>query len=160
MFSPIARIRASHQFELWENMAILRYAHTTGIESVIDLEEFSASVQRGQAGAAFPVLTLIEDGVAPPPAEQRRRLGAIWTAFAPSIQGISYALPGTGFGAATRRAVITGLQLLARNPFPVHVASDLESAADWLCQRFPTPERTVDRVVAAVNALSRAAAAA
>ena len=146
-------IRASHQFAIRENVAILRYARTTGIESVVDLEEFAGALRQGAVGAVFPVLTLIEAGAAPPSSEQRRRLAALWTTFSPVIQGISYALPGSGFGAATRRAVITGLQLLARSPFPVHVASELESAADWLCHRFPAPERTVERLVDAVRAL-------
>jgi len=49
-----------------------------------------------------------------------------------TVRAMASLYEGAGFGAATLRAVVTGLNLLSRTSTPVKVFATMEAAAAWL----------------------------
>lgn len=89
------------------------------------------------------VLTIIGSGAQLPPTEVRERLAAILRDHA-HVVASAVVFEGTGFRAAAVRSVVTGLSLIARQPFPHRIFAEVHEAALWLAreQHKPTSEAT------------------
>lgn len=77
------------------------------------------------------MLTVVTANAPMPPAESRERL-ARFMREGTYVMASAVAFEGTGFRAAAIRSVVTGLTMLARQPFPHKIFATLEDASGWL----------------------------
>jgi hypothetical protein len=80
------------------------------------------------------MLTVVTANAPMPPAESRERL-ARFMREGTYIKASAVAFEGTGFRAAAIRSVVTGLTMLARQPFPHKIFATLEDASGWLANQ-------------------------
>jgi hypothetical protein len=80
------------------------------------------------------MLTIIDEDATMPSSEARDIGAAFLAKNRGRIVASAVAHEGSGFKAATVRAIVTGLSLLARQPFPHKVFPDAQQAASWLCE--------------------------
>jgi hypothetical protein len=81
-------------------------------------------------------LTIIEEKVELPNAESRTAVANIFRFNLEHIVCSANVMEGEGFRAAAVRGVVTGITLVARQPFPNHVFSSVTQAARWIAQAF------------------------
>ena len=67
-----------------------------------------------------------------PSSEVRTALARFMTEGARVIRSSAVAFEGAGFRAAAVRGVVTGLTMLARQPYPHKVFATMTDAAQWL----------------------------
>lgn len=80
------------------------------------------------------MLTIVDEN-ANMPSSEARALGATFLARnANRIVASAVVHEGSGFRAAAVRAVVTGLSMIARQPYPHKVFPEVQPAASWLCQ--------------------------
>jgi hypothetical protein len=77
------------------------------------------------------LLVVVEPEAAMPSRESRSDIAAFMTDYKASIRATALAFEGTGFRAASIRAVVTGLNLLAQHPFPYGVFASIAEALAW-----------------------------
>lgn len=121
---PLSRIyRCCRDYALasWGDVFFVIWRENTTTAGVADLhsqcEKFASRRPRG-----ILLLTLIHDGAPPPQAAERGKLAAFLRS-ANYIRGSAVIMEGTSFRAAFVRGVVTGLTMLARQPFPHQVCS-------------------------------------
>lgn len=78
------------------------------------------------------LFTIIEARAPAPPADVRGALARYMANSGDVIKMSSVAFEGSGFHAAMIRSVVTGLTMLARQPFPHKVFANVEDAARWM----------------------------
>jgi serine/threonine-protein kinase len=81
-------------------------------------------------------LTIIEEKAELPNAESRTAVANIFRFNLEHIVCSANVMEGEGFRAAAVRGVVTGIALVARQPFPNHVFSSVSQAARWIAQAF------------------------
>jgi hypothetical protein len=115
----------------WKQVFIVIWRHDTTMEGVRDLDRqliaHEASCPQGCA-----LLTIIEQGAPMPSSDVRTALARFMTAGARVIKSSAVAFEGAGFRAAAVRGVVTGLTMLARQPYPHKVFATMVDAAQWL----------------------------
>jgi hypothetical protein len=80
------------------------------------------------------MLTVVDENATMPSSEARELGAAFLSKNSKRIVASAIAHEGSGFKAAAVRAVVTGLTMLARQPFPHKVFPDTDRAASWLCE--------------------------
>ncbi len=90
----------------------------------------------------FAMIVVLEETTTVPDSEPRRLLAELMTELAPGIRAVAYISPGTGFAAAAKRAVITGLSLAARPPYPIKVFQSLGQAEQFVAPLLGTATST------------------
>ena len=85
----------------------------------------------------FAFVVFLEDTTSTPDAESRRTLADLMIELAAGLRAVAYIVPGAGFAAAAKRAVITGLSLAARPPYPIKVFPTVEQAERYLVPLLP-----------------------
>lgn len=78
------------------------------------------------------MLTVVEAGADMPDAPVRNALAELFHRVAPSVIASALVFEGTGFKAATVRALTTTLNMVTRQPFPHKVFATVGEAAAWL----------------------------
>jgi hypothetical protein len=117
------------QFILWEDIFVV-IDDGGGIPSDYLAIERKIIEQGVRFKEGIGCLAIIPVNARPPPQATRKAMTA-------AIEGaplrcFCWFVEGSGFQAATVRAVITGLRLVSRPSYPTHVASDLEEAIRWI----------------------------
>ena len=72
-----------------------------------------------------------EEGAEMPASAERSVLTEVGRAMPDSTRGCAFVFAGTGFKASAARSVLTGMQLLAKRPYPVKFFGTVEQAAAW-----------------------------
>jgi hypothetical protein len=121
-------------------------------EATLDRVRAIAAVSRRaypQLQSGFAMIVLLEDTTTTPDAESRRLLSDLMKELASGMRAVAYVVPGAGFAAAAKRAVITGLSLAARPPYPVKVFQSLEHAEQYIAPLLPAapPPGEAERLV-------------
>lgn len=100
------------------------------------------------------MLTVVESGADMPDAPVRNALAELFHRVAPSVIASALVFEGTGFKAATVRALTTTLNMVTRQPFPHKVFASPAEAATWLAPqtRGRIPAATVASELAGVRA--------
>jgi hypothetical protein len=80
------------------------------------------------------MLTVVDQAANMPSAEARALGAAFLSRNATRIVASAVVHEGSGFRAAAVRAVVTGLSMIARQPYPHKVFPEVQPAASWLCQ--------------------------
>jgi hypothetical protein len=126
---PVARagrvhvLTASHDYAVgtWANVFVDIWRHETTLGAANSVraacDRFGEQHPRGVL-----LLTIIHDR-APAPAPAARRALAEWMKMGSYIRGSAVIMEGQSFRAAIVRSVVTGLTLLAHQPFPHQVCT-------------------------------------
>ncbi len=93
---------------------------------------------------------VLEPSSSPPDAGARALLASAMRETGPHIRGVAYVVTHVGFGGAAIRSAITGLSLIAREPYSTQVFSEPDRAAAWLAARMGG-EATAPRIAAAIE---------
>lgn len=115
-------------FSIWRDRPMEVAASGRAVDLMLD-------VGRSLAPKKFALVAMLNENVVPPGAELRAKMEkdaallARFTACGATVH------PGTGFGAATVRGVITALQLVSRSTHPEKVFASDESAIAWLAPK-------------------------
>lgn len=145
--SPLAVIRAQdphHCVATWRNVLVVIWRNETQLGAVRSLASHLAQfAEVPPKGCAL--LTIIEAGAPMPSAEARSELARFMTDAASRLKSSAVAFEGAGFRAAAVRGVVTGLTMLARQPYPHKIFSTVQEAAQWLSSSMQvTAQATVD----------------
>lgn len=121
---------------------------------------FAAFEARGAAkGKAVGVITIVEQNAPLPSAEARRAMAEFLSTRRGRIAASAVVFEGAGFRAAAVRGVVTGLTLVAQQPFPHRVFAVVKDAAAWICGAGPAEwtgqAPRLDGAVAALRSPSR-----
>ncbi|HZS40192.1 MAG TPA: hypothetical protein VFF06_25350 [Polyangia bacterium] len=82
--------------------------------------------------SGIALLNIVEPSAPAPPSEVRGALARILTEFGHELKCSAVVHEGSGFRAAAVRGVVTGLTLLARQPFPHKVFATVDEASAWM----------------------------
>lgn len=127
-----ACVRATPDFALgyWHDVFICCWRVRTTMEGAGELqahcEEFGKSRSEG-----IGLLTIIEAN-APAPENDARAAIADFLGTAHYIRGSGVAFEGTGFRAAAVRSIVSGLTMLARQPYQHKVFDAVPTTMNWL----------------------------
>lgn len=115
----------------WHQIYIVIWRHETTMTGVHELDRRLIELEPGW-GSGCGLLTIIEQGAPMPSSEVRTALARFMTVAARVIKSSAVAFEGAGFRAAAVRGVVTGLTMLARQPYPHKVFATTPEAARWL----------------------------
>lgn len=128
-------LRATPDYVLghWGPLFICSWRFKTEMDGADDLA-VTCSAFAKEYPDGIGLLTIIEDKAPAPDNDARSRI-ADFLGQAEFIAASGVAFEGSGFRAAAVRSIVSGLTILARQPFPHKVFSSISSTMDWL-----TPE--------------------
>jgi hypothetical protein len=115
----------------WNAIFIVIWRHDTTSEGVRTLDLKLREYETAHPGGCG-LLTIIEQGAPMPTSEVRTALARFMTEGARVLRSSAVAFEGAGFRAAAVRGVVTGLTMLARQPYPHKVFATMADAAQWL----------------------------
>lgn len=116
------------------NFALLHYRKGPDAAAIAALEAWGARLV-AEKSAPVRILDLLERDAIDVDLSQRARMAQVWRDFGPHIASMAFVLLGTGFAAATARAVITAMQSLAKPSFALRVFADCDEALRWQCDK-------------------------
>jgi hypothetical protein len=93
-------------------------------------ETFIAKQKGKMAG-----LVVVEPHATPPESDVRPIFANMMRKAGDRVVGLAYVVPHSGFKGAMLRGAITGISLLAREPYPTHVFTKLDESLVWLGSR-------------------------
>jgi hypothetical protein len=108
------------------------------IDSLSAVRQCEESLAR-EAPDGLVVLTVMTGTAFAIGTREREEAQRLAQRFDKTTQAAAYVIEGSGFRAAAMRAVLAGLQLLARTSHPVRVFSDVPTAVEWLGGRARPP---------------------
>ncbi len=85
-----------------------------------------------QSPRGISMLTVVEADADMPDSTIRDELAKLFKALAKSVICSGLVFEGQGFKAATVRGITTGINLVARQPFPHKVFGNVPEAASWM----------------------------
>jgi hypothetical protein len=115
----------------WKNVAL--HVWTTRatpaiVDTLDDLSELFISAHPEGVSAVH----LIAANTALPDADVRERLRQVTNRHAKHLACVCHIVEGSGFWASALHSFLTGLHLLARGPFKLHICADIPAAARWV----------------------------
>ncbi len=120
----------------WRELSVVIWRHDTtrkGIDACRQgLQDLQASHPNGCA-----VLSIIEPNASMPPGEVRDELSRTLREFGDLIKASGVVFEGAGFRAAAVRSVVTGISLVAKQPFPHKVFATVNAASSWMAPSMP-----------------------
>jgi hypothetical protein len=121
-----------HVLALWSRTVIVVWSHETTVSAVRRLGEhlLARATAVGQPVGLFMV---VEES-APLPSSDARSMSAVVLRKA-KLAFSAVTFEGSGFRAAMVRAVVTGIGMLAKQPYPHQAFARLEDAAAWVAER-------------------------
>lgn len=88
-----------------------------------------------------------------PSASVRAHASTAAQRYAHEVRSHVTAIEAEGFLASAARSVVTGIMLLARQPYPQRVCATLDEAARFTCESIAPPAPTPGQLVAAMHLL-------
>ncbi len=146
---PVVVPQRGIQFIFWEDIFVIiddGYGSPSDYEAL--RQKFLEQGSRYKAGAGC--LTIVPANAKPPSSPPVRKAVSAALEDAP-VRCICWLVEGSGFQGAMVRAVVTGLRVVGRFPYPTHIASDLDEAIRWILPRL---EGGTDRIERAQDAVA------
>lgn len=112
---------------IWRGVTTVRAANR--------LRQLSSEARADAGDDEGILLGVVTEGAPPPEADARGALAEVLSSGAGYFQVSALVCEGAGFHGSMVRAVATGLNLLARPPFPHRVFATVPSATEWLDER-------------------------
>jgi hypothetical protein len=130
--SPDQRVCDSvYQMGRVQNVVLQVWRERATIDHVYRTRELVARVHAEYPGQVA-LLVRVVDGCGFPEPRTTRAFSRLLREVEPEVQGIAVVLEGSGFWAATMRAVISSVTLMARSGPPTRIYSDLREASEAL----------------------------
>jgi hypothetical protein len=128
----------------WGPVYIVIFRHETTMEGVRAVEQRLQEFHRLTSHGAF--ITIVEANAPLPEAHVRDALASLLKKMASFIRSSAVVHEGSGFRAAAVRGVVTGLTLLARQPYPHRIFARFDDAARWLAVslRETAPDKPIE----------------
>jgi serine/threonine protein kinase len=98
-------------------------------------------------------LTIIPPDATPPSEDARLAMNRLMGGLGSSLRCFSWLVEGRGFQGAMVRAVLTGVKMLGRFPYEVHVSSEMGEALTWILRRLDGGDRRLPMVPEGVRAI-------
>lgn len=115
----------------WKNV-LLHVWTAQATPAVVDtLDALSGAFTSAHPEGVSAVHILV-NGIPLPEADVRERLRQVTTRYAEHLGCVCHVVEGSGFWASALHSFLTGLHLLARGPFRLHICSDIAAAARWV----------------------------
>lgn len=114
----------------YHDLVLQLWHRDTTLEGVASLRAAIDKVA-AESPQGLRLLVVVEPGASMPPAESRAGIAAFMRDYAKSIRATSLAFEGSGFRAASVRAVVAGLNVVANHPFPYKVFATIGEALWW-----------------------------
>lgn len=125
---------ASHQdllFQFWH--------HETTSEGIVSFERGLRAISKAFS-PGVRVVIIVEPSARLPSKLLRNQIAQMMSRSRRKIRVTALVYEGSGFGAASIRAVVTGLNIVSRHPFPYRVFSSVSSALAWSPMKNSTSE--------------------
>jgi hypothetical protein len=98
-------------------------------------------------------LAIIPQNATPLPEEARTALNAALAELGGSLRCICWLVEGTGFQGAMVRAVLTGLNFVAKRSYATHVSTNMREAIGWILTNLANARNRSGQVVLACDAI-------
>ena len=141
----IRSIDFAHAVATETGLLICLWRTVTKREAIAELSTIAHELVQNHADG-IAMLTVVEAGADMPDAPVRDDLAALFRSLSKSVICSGLVFEGQGFKAATVRGITTGINLLARQPFPHKVFANVTETAGWMAAHAKmkmTPERIV-----------------
>jgi hypothetical protein len=122
---------AEHCIAMWRNVLIQIWRTATSEVGARNARAAGAKLLAATQGPLGCIVVVERDAAMPSPAA-RAQLSALVADVAARTRGIALVQEGDGFRAATVRAVMTGLMLVARNAVPHKIFRTVDEGEAWL----------------------------
>jgi hypothetical protein len=104
----------------------------------------------------FAAVTVLEPTASLRMEEDARRAAVgLQKRFAAQQRASAYLSPGTGFVPATVRLITTGIHLLSRTPYPVHVFAEVAPLTAWLAAYVDLPTARTTMAISIARGVGR-----
>jgi hypothetical protein len=147
---PVVPTKPGVQFILWEDLVVI-IDDGDGQPSDYEAIRRKFLEQRARFKAGAGCLTIVPVDAKPPSQPARKAMSAALE-NAP-LRCLCWLVEGAGFQGAMVRAVITGLRVVGRFPYPTHVTGDLEEAVLWILPKMEGGTERIERAHEAVAAI-------
>jgi hypothetical protein len=104
-------------------------------EAMLRFHNFSAKMVAAGRKDPIAFLTVVEANADLPEPAARDELASMFKKLAESVACSALVFEGQGFKAAAVRGVTTGINMLARQPFPHKVFANVDEAGGWLVKQ-------------------------
>jgi hypothetical protein len=137
----------------WRDLFVLiDTGHATGPEYKPVCEAIMA--QSGKYPDGIGCLTIIPQDAVRPSDEARRMINQAIGSVEQNLRCLCWLVEGTGFQAATARAILTGIRMFGHQQYATHVSSSLQQALAWVLPHLEGGSSRLAEVPAAVAAVS------
>lgn len=116
----------------WCNTVVLVWRGTTNMERARRAMAVLRDAATEHASTGIASLVVVEPRAATPDSDTRPVFAAGMRECGSRLHGVAYVVAAKGFRGAAVRAAISGLSLLAREPYPTKVFTSTGDAAAWL----------------------------
>lgn len=143
--AKVAVLEHDHCVAVWGPVVILIWRHETTLDGVRAVDERLHDFARTNPSGGG-LMTIIEANAPLPEAHVRDALAGVLKKHPVAIKSSAVVHEGSGFRAAAVRGVVTGLTLLARQPFPHRIFATVDDGSRWLAAslRETAPHANVD----------------
>jgi len=143
----------------WEDVFFLVWRGPATVPRAKRVAEFFGAFSNARPGGVG-LMTVVNPEAPPPVGEAREIFAQTMRAASTKVRVSSYYIPIEGFKGAAIRGALTGLNLLARNPFSTRAFLTIPEAANWFATRMPGPDpatlgRNVQTIVEKLQALTQ-----
>jgi hypothetical protein len=115
----------------WKNVALHVWtAQATPV--VVDALDGLSAAFTSTHPEGVSAVHILANGIPLPEADVRERLRQVTSRYAEHLGCVCHVVEGSGFWASALHSFLTGLHLLARGPFRLHICSDIAAAARWV----------------------------
>lgn len=121
---------ADYTSSRYQDLVLQLWHRDTTLEGVAALRAVIGRVA-SDSPQGLRLLVVVEPHASMPSSEARAGIAAIMRERSGSIRATSLAFEGIGFRAASVRAVVAGLNVLAHHPFPYKVFATVPEALAW-----------------------------
>jgi hypothetical protein len=108
------------------------------------------------AGIGFVVI--VPPNATPPSEEARRGIDDVFSALAGKLRSVCWVVEGSGFQASMARAVLTGIRMFRRRPYPTYVTAHLQQGCAWTVPHLDDGLPRLPKVPEIVDSLMRSRA--
>ncbi len=124
----------AHCVGTWKNVAISVWRTQTRPAAVARMSQILGELVSRHHDVAL--IQVVEGGATAPDADARRAISTMLRLYSDSIRCSAVVFESDGFRAATLRAVVTGIALLSRPPYPHVVFASTIAAINWTARHF------------------------
>lgn len=148
----VIEVDANHCLGSHGPILVIVWRHETTRSAVMNVRRAALALAARRPGE-LGLMMIVETTAEAPSGEVRAVVAQAMGDFGHLVRRSALVHEGTGFHAAAVRAVVTGLSLVARQPYPQQVFDSVERAATWIVQGVPREVTSAEDLREAISAL-------